>query len=74
MTAVTKPRFLPCPFCGRVKYLDIERRLGNIFVTCDNCYCEGPGSEVDCRDPRFGYIKTETAAIAAWNRRARREK
>ena len=67
---MTTPKLKPCPFCGRVKSLEIEHRTGNIFVTCGNCYAEGPGTAegFSCAK-KYGRIETDEQAIAAWNRR-----
>lgn len=72
MTAPSKGKLKPCPFCGKVRSLDIEHRTGNIFVVCSNCYAEGPGSSesFDLSD-KFRNIHSDAEAIAAWNRRAR---
>ena len=71
---MTTPKLRPCPFCGRIKSLEVEHRTGNVFVVCNNCYAEGPGTAegFGC-EKKYGRIETDEKAITAWNRRAGRK-
>lgn len=57
---MTKPKLAPCPFCGS-RDLKIMEPGDWPFVTCLSCYADGPHLS----------LPDVSAAIAAWNTRAK---
>jgi Lar family restriction alleviation protein len=69
-----KNKLQSCPFCGRVKYLEVLRDVhdlesGAYQVVCSGCQVAGPLVD-DCYPP----YSNKEEAIKAWNtRKVRKE-
>lgn len=56
------PKLKKCPFCGRIKNVEVAH-TACYWVVCMDCSCDGPTAN----------YQTEKQAITAWNRRAGKE-